>query len=70
MILRFDRRLYSRESVEAAATAFEDLVPVSVRETGEWVEAEARGERAALDEACDGDFEGEFANQALAEAAK
>ncbi len=70
MIIRFDRRLYSPRGVEAAAAAFADIADVSVRSSGDWIEAETKADRTELDEACDGDFEGEFSNQALWETAK
>ncbi len=70
MIIRFDAQLYPRKAVEAAARAFEDIAPMRVREGAGGVEVEVQGESAELDAACDGDFEGEFANQALWEAGR
>jgi len=70
MIIKLDGRLYRQQAVEAAAVAYADVAAVKVRAGAQWIEAEVKGERSELDEACGGDFEAEFCNHALWESGR
>ncbi len=63
--IEFDKRFYPIESVRAAAQAWRDVVELSVGEEGRAVVAAGKASARALNEACGGNFEAEFRNQAL-----
>lgn len=66
MIIKFDARLYTKQSIEAAMAAFQDVASFQLTEASGELTVKVSSEGAAPDQ----ELEGEFANYALSEMSK
>lgn len=63
MMIKFDARLYTKKSVEAAMAAFQDVATFELTEAGGAITVKVANEGEVADQ----ELEGEFANYALSE---